>query len=92
MEMKQRSSICSYFVLMSATSSVRAKTVADGIDEAMEENGVRVLHKEGYAEAVWVLLDYGDVIAHVFSGDTRKFYDLEHLWGDAPKRAYLGAA
>jgi ribosome-associated protein len=88
MEMKQRSSICSFFVIMSAPSTVRVKAIADGIDEAMEENGERTRHKEGLHDGVWVLLDYGDVVAHIFYGDTRKFYDLEHLWGDAPKRAF----
>lgn len=92
MEMKQRSTICSFFVIISASSTVRVKAIADSIDEAMEENGMRTLHKEGYQDGVWVLLDYGDVIAHIFYGDTRKFYDLENLWGDAPKRTYTGKA
>lgn len=86
MEMKHRSSLCDYFVIMSASSSVRVKAIVDHIDDSMKKEENRARHREGYAEAMWVLLDYGDVIAHVFYHETRKFYGLENLWGDAPKR------
>lgn len=92
MEMGQRSSICDYFVLMSAPSMVRVKAIVDRVEEAMEEEGVRVLHKEGYRDGQWVLMDYGSVIAHVFYHEVRKFYDIEKLWGDAPKKKYLNHA
>ena len=88
MEMRERSTFCSYFVVMSAPSSVRAKTIAESIEETLENEGCRTLHKEGYNEALWILLDYGDVVAHVFYEHKRKFYDLEKLWGDAPKRHF----
>jgi ribosome-associated protein len=90
MEMKNRSSICNYFIIMSAPSTVRVKAIVDSIEDKLKDNGLRFLHKEGYADAMWVLMDYGDVIAHVFYNDTRKFYDLENLWGDAPKRHIKG--
>jgi len=91
MDMGQRSSFCSYFVVMSASSSVRVKAIADAIEEAiLGRDGQRARHKEGYAEATWVLLDYGDVVAHIFYADTRRFYDLEKLWGDAPRRHFVG--
>ena len=89
MEMAERSSLCEYFVVMSAPSSVRVKAIVDSIEEAMEERGFRARHKEGYAEALWVLLDYGSIVTHVFYHETRKFYDLERLWGDVPKRWFL---
>ena len=89
MEMKKRTSLCDFFVVMSALSVVRVKAIVDAIEERMEAEGYRALHREGYREASWVLLDFGDVIAHVFYHETRRFYDLEHLWGDAPKRHYL---
>ena len=88
MEMGEKSSIGSYFVVMSAPSTVRVKAIVDHIDTQMEEKGFRAVHKEGMKEAVWVLLDYGDVIVHVFYHDTRKFYSLETLWGDAPRKTY----
>ena len=90
MDMGQKSTICNFFVVMSAPSSVRVKAIADAFDEKMKEEGLRPRHKEGYAEALWVLLDYGDVVAHVFYHDTRKFYNLEHLWGDVPRKKYQG--
>lgn len=90
MEMNARSAFCDSFVVMSAPSSVRVKAIVDFIEEKLKDEGLRALHKEGYAEASWVLLDYGSVIAHVFHGETRRFYSLEHLWGDVPKRTFTG--
>ncbi len=89
MDMRQKSSLCNYFVVMSATSSVRVKTIADFIEEHLKNHDQPLRRKEGYHDGLWVLLDYGDVIAHVFYQDTRKFYGLEHHWGDAPKTTYL---
>lgn len=90
MEMREKSSIGDYFVVMSAPSSVRVKSIVDHIEDSMEEHGHRCLHKEGVHEALWVLMDYGDILVHVFYHDTRKFYSLETLWGDAPRRNYSG--
>ncbi len=88
MEMKDKSSIGEYFVVMSAPSTVRVKAIVDHIEETLESHGFRVLHKEGLNEGVWVLMDYGDILVHVFHEDTRKFYSLETLWGDAPRRHF----
>lgn len=85
----RRSAMCESFVLMTASSTVRVKAVVESIEEAMEGEGVRVLHKEGLSEATWVLMDYGSVVVHVFHPDMRQFYGLEKLWGDAPSRPYL---
>ena len=93
MEMGQRSTICEYFILMSAPSMVRVKAIVDHVEETLEkEADLRVRHKEGYRDAQWVLMDYGDVVAHVFYQDVRRFYDIENLWGDAPKKKYLNHA
>ena len=89
MEMGKKSSICEFFIVMGGTSSVRVKAIVDHIEDSLEKDGRRALHKEGYQEASWVLLDYGDIIVHVFYGETRKFYDLENLWGDVRKETYL---
>ncbi len=89
MEMGRKSSLCEYFVVMGAPSTVRVKAIADHIDESMKQQGHRLYHKEGYAEALWVLMDYGDIVAHIFHQETRRFYGLEHLWGDVPKKPYL---
>ena len=89
MEMNGRSSFCESFIVMSAPSMVRVRAIVDFIEESMKKEGMPPKHKEGYAESTWVLLDYGEVVAHVFYHETRRFYALENLWGDAPKRNYL---
>ncbi len=88
MEMKEKSSIGDYFIVMSAPSSVRVKSIVDHIEDKMEKHGLRSFHKEGLAEALWVLMDYGEILVHVFYHETRKFYSLETLWGDAPRRHF----
>lgn len=89
MDVGRRSAMCEAFVLVSASSTVRVKSVVERIEEVLEEEGQRVLHKEGLLEATWVLMDYGDVVVHIFHPDMRSFYSLEKLWGDAPTRPYL---
>jgi ribosome-associated protein len=78
------SSVTDYFLVCSGRSAPHVKTIADAIREELKEDGVRPLHAEGQAESGWVLLDYGDVLMHVFLEDTRAYYALERLWGDAP--------
>ncbi len=89
MEMSQRSAICEYFILMSAPSSVRVKAIVEHVEDSLEKEGLRLRHKEGFRDGVWVLMDYGDVIAHIFHEDMRRYYDIEHLWGDVPKKKFL---
>lgn len=89
MAMGPKTSFCDFFVVMSAPSSVRVKAIVDHIEESMEEKGFRVQHKEGYSDALWVLMDYGDILVHVFYHETRRFYDLENLWGDVPRKPFL---
>ncbi len=88
MDMRQGSSICDFFILMSASSTVRAKAIVDSIESSLKNAGVRLILKEGYQEGSWVLMDYGDIIVHIFYHETRRFYNLEHLWGDFPKKNY----
>ena len=78
------STITDYFLVCSGRSAPHVKTIADAIREELKADGVRPLHAEGQAESGWVLLDYGDVLMHVFLEDTRAYYALERLWGDAP--------
>ena len=88
MDMTRKSTFCDWFVVMSAPSTVRAKAIVDHLEESLEKHGLSKLRHDGYNEARWVLLDYGEVIIHVFYHETRKFYDLETLWGDAPRRNF----
>ena len=90
MDMRPKSAWCSFFVVMSGPSTVRVKTIADTLEEKLGAEGHRLFRKEGYADGLWVLLDFGDTVAHVFHQDTRQYYDLEKLWGDAHQKTYLG--
>ena len=92
MEMGRRSAMCEYFIVMSAASSVRVKAVVEHIEGRLGDHGHKARHREGLHESLWVLLDYGDVIVHVFYPETRRFYALESLWGDAPRRHYQSKA
>jgi len=86
--MKKMSSVCDWFVITSGTSAPHVRAIADNIVKKLKEKRQNPWHVEGQAEASWILLDYGDVVCHVFLEDTRAFYDLEKLWGDAPKERY----
>ena len=79
-------SIAEVFVLVSATNTRLAKTIVEEIEETLritDDEGPRSV--EGLDDATWVLLDYGDLIVHVFLAETRAYYDLERLWADAPR-------
>ncbi len=73
-----------YFLICSGTSDRQVQAIADAIQERLRAEKVRPLHVEGYNRAQWVLLDYGDLVVHVFQEEPRRFYALERLWGDAP--------
>jgi ribosome-associated protein len=77
-----------YFVICSGNTDRQTKAIHDRINEGMKkEHGVFPRRVEGLAEARWILMDYLDVVVHVFTPDAREFYRLEQLWGEAPKRA-----
>lgn len=87
--------IADYFLICSATNITQIGAIADGIGHALAQDGIRPSHIEGGAESTWVLMDYGDVIIHIFDEQTRAFYGLERLWGDAkrvPAEASIKAA
>ncbi len=74
-----------FFVICSGTSQRQVRAIADRIDEKLRANRYSLLHQEGYEEGSWVLLDYVDLVVHVFFPETRDYYDLERLWADAPR-------
>lgn len=84
LKLKEISSVCDYFLIVSGEADIHVKAIAQSIIEGLKEAGERPLHVEGMVEGNWVLLDYIDVIVHVFREPTRQFYSLERLWGDAP--------
>lgn len=84
LDMRKIPSVCEYFVIASGNSTTQVRAISDNIINKLKDKGERVWHKEGEREALWVLLDYGDIVAHIFNEDTRRFYELERLWGDVP--------
>lgn len=84
-KMRKVSGICDYFVITSGTSTTHVRALSDNIIKQSEERGAKLRHIEGEKEASWVLVDFGDVVAHIFLKETRKFYDLEKLWAKAPQ-------
>ncbi|MHB1128124.1 MAG: ribosome silencing factor [Bacillota bacterium] len=75
--------IADYFVVCSGTSSTQVQAVAKNVEEMMHQSNFNLLRREGYQDARWVLLDYGAIVVHIFQEETRRFYELERLWGDA---------
>lgn len=88
MDMRAASSFTDYFVIASAYSTKRVQAIAGGCEEALRKHDIRAGHIEGEREALWVLIDYGDVVAHVFYNEMREFYNLERLWRDAPRECF----
>ena len=89
LNMEGLSPVTDFYVICSAGNSTLVKAIADNIEDKLAEAGVHPTHKEGYADARWVLLDYGDVVAHVFLEEERDFYNLEQLWADAPSESFV---
>lgn len=89
LNMEGLSPVTDFYVICSAGNSTLVKAIADNIEDKLAEVGVYPTHKEGYADARWVLLDYGDVVAHVFLEEERDFYNLEQLWADAPSESFV---
>ena len=78
------SSLCDYFVIATGSSARQVKAIADSVQDALTEQGIEPRAKEGYETQSWILLDYGDIIVHIFDEENRGFYNLEKLWKDAP--------
>ncbi len=87
-----KSSVSDYFVICHADSSTQVKAIANSIeDEIFKATGQEATHKEGLEHAEWILLDYIDVVVHIFKTDKREFYGVEDLWGDAEIKFYKSA-
>ena len=71
-----------YFIIATATSSTHVRSLADEVEDKLEENGLRPDHIEGKSTG-WIVLDYGSVIVHIFTKDQREFYNLDNIWADA---------
>ena len=82
-DIKQTSAVADYFVVCSAESDRQIRAICDEIEHSLKEAGVRRHHREGKEDSGWVLVDFGDVIVHVFSAPQRQFYDIDKVWGEA---------
>jgi ribosome-associated protein len=80
--------ITDHFVIASGSTERQVKTIVEEVQKALRTRGVRPVRTEGEVEARWVLLDYVDVVVHVFAEEERDYYDLERLWRDAPRVAW----
>ena len=85
LEMKGITSFTDYFFICSGNSDRQVQAIAEGIQEALKGEGLRPLGLEGTHEGKWILMDYEDVVAHIFLEPVRQFYDVEGLWVDAPR-------
>ena len=85
LDLNKYNTLARYFVIVHGNSHPHVKAIADHICEIIEKKSGRVLHIEGREEGLWILLDFGMVIVHIFYRTIREYYGLERLWGDAPK-------
>lgn len=77
--------LADYFLVVGANNVKQAQSIADAVEDKAAELGMLLKHREGYRESTWVLLDFGDIICHVFAGEERENYALEELWSDAQR-------
>ena len=82
LEITDVSTLADYFLICTATSNTHVKTHCDAVEEAMDSAGEPLQNREGHRGGTWVLMDFGCVVVHVFTAETRSFYDLERLWQD----------
>ncbi len=83
LEVRDVTILADYFLICTGTSNTHVKTLCDEVEHVMDVAGEPLLHREGRRSGTWVLLDFGCLVVHVFTDETRKFYDLERLWNDA---------
>ncbi|WP_242527455.1 ribosome silencing factor [Ktedonosporobacter rubrisoli] len=89
LDIRDVTTIADYFVICSGNNPRQIQTIADTVDEELSKQGALLLHREGDAETGWILLDFGDIIVHIFSQKEREYYRIERLWSDAKTVVYL---
>lgn len=85
LDLREVASFTEFFLICTGANSRQVQAISNSVEEELRKVGKRPSHIEGYSSAEWILLDYGDFIVHVFSGASRRFYDLERLWRDAKR-------
>lgn len=83
MDISQLTNIADFFVVISGDSDIHVKAISDHIETCLKEEDIKLYHREGYQNLKWVLLDYVDVVIHVFQREAREYYGIERLWADA---------
>jgi len=83
LDVKKLTDVTDYFIIISGESELHVKALSDYLEEKLDQDQMKVWHREGYSNLNWVLLDYVDVVIHIFKDQTRQYYQLEKLWGDA---------
>ncbi|NDO46533.1 ribosome silencing factor [Clostridium sp. ASF356] len=83
LDLKGISNIADYFVIASGNNVNHLRAMADEVEQKLFKVGVKLHHSEGYSVATWILLDFGNILVHLFNKEQREFYSLDHLWGDA---------
>lgn len=89
LDIREVTTIADYFVVCSANNARQIQAIAEALDEELDKQGARLLNREGTADSGWVLLDFGDIIIHIFGAQEREYYRLERLWSDAKTILYL---
>ena len=89
LDIRDVSVIADYFVICSGNNNRQIQAIADAIDEELGKQGALLLHREGTANTGWVLLDFGDIVIHIFGPQEREYYRLERLWSEAKTVVYL---
>jgi len=91
LDLRKAQAFTDHFFICTGQNARQVKAIADAIEAALAELGLKPAHVEGYAQADWILLDYFTFVVHVFSPELRRFYDLERLWGSADRIPLPGA-
>jgi ribosome-associated protein len=85
LDVSKISSVADYFLILSGTSEPHLKAIADEIGRKLRDAGARPRHSAGYPQSRWIVMDYGDLLVHIFHPEMREHYGLEQLWGDAKR-------
>jgi ribosome-associated protein len=89
LDIGELTSIADYFVICNGNNTRQIQAISDAIEDELKKQGARMLHREGIAESGWLILDFGDVIVHIFGPKEREYYRLERLWSEAKTVVYL---
>ncbi|MBQ0099634.1 MAG: ribosome silencing factor [Firmicutes bacterium] len=80
MDVKDKSSVCDYYIVASGRSTTHTRSLCEDVDAEMDKEGFAPIRREGEREGRWIVMDYGDVLVHLFNDETRDFYNLEKVW------------